>query len=399
MAQQHPNSSEPRRSPARRSYGTGSIGVRHGAYYGRWRAGGRMVQRKLGPVREPGTREGLTRAQAERELRRRMEEDAVVVSHRARRTLEETGRAYLHHLEHVLERKPSTVQDYLIMLERHLVPFFGEQPLERIDTDRVAAYMAAKRRDKLATKTVLNHLNFLHGVFAFAVKRSWVPANPVATVDRPRQRGANPDILFLELEEVQALLRAVPDDVYGPTERALYLTAAMTGLRQGELVALRWKDIDWPAGRVRVRQNRVPGQYGSPKSRRGSRAVPLADRVAGELERHFQRSPLQHDDDLVFAHPLTGGPLDPSKVLTRFKAALKAAGVRPVRFHDLRHTFGTRMAAAGVPLRTLQEWMGHRDYKTTAIYADYQPDDRREAETRRGRVRDRSQFRSQTERN
>ena len=113
---------------------------------------------------------------------------------------------------------------------------------------------------------------------------------------------------------MEALLRAVPDDVYGPTERALYLTAAMTGLRQGELVALRWKDIDWPAGRVRVRQNRVRGQYGTPKSRRGSRAVPLADRVAGELERHFQRSPLQDDDDLVFAHPLTGGPLDPSKV-------------------------------------------------------------------------------------
>jgi hypothetical protein len=56
------------------------------------------------------------------------------------------------------------------------------------------------------------------------------------------------------------------------------------------------------------------------------------------------------------------------------------AGVRQVRFHDLRHTFGTRMAAAGVPLRTLQEWMGHRDFATTLVYADYQPDDRREAE-------------------
>jgi integrase len=58
----------------------------------------------------------------------------------------------------------------------------------------------------------------------------------------------------------------------------------------------------------------------------------------------------------------------------RFKAALKVAGVRSIRFHDLRHTFGTRMAAAGAPLRTIQEWMGHRDYKTTEIYADYAPD-------------------------
>jgi integrase len=92
-----------------------------------------------------------------------------------------------------------------------------------------------------------------------------------------------------------------------------------------------------------------------------------------ELERHFQSSSYQADDDLVFCHPDTGAPLDRSRLLKRFKAAAKAAGIRDVRFHDLRHTFGTRMAAAGVPLRTLQEWMGHRDFKTTLIYADYQP--------------------------
>ena len=65
--------------------------------------------------------------------------------------------------------------------------------------------------------------------------------------------------------------------------------------------------------------------------------------------------------------------MDRSLLLKRFKAALKRAGVREVRFHDLRHTFGTRMAAAGVPMRMLQEWMGHRDFKTTLIYADYSP--------------------------
>jgi integrase len=147
----------------------------------------------------------------------------------------------------------------------------------------------------------------------------------------------------------------------------------MTGLRQGELLGLRWRDIDWPAARIRVRQSYVRGEFGAPKSRRSSRSVPLADRVAGELERHFQRSEFQADDDLVFCHPETGRPLDRSRLTKRFKATAKRAGIRPVRFHDLRHTFGTRMAAAGVALRTLQEWMGHRDFKTTLIYADYQP--------------------------
>jgi integrase len=87
----------------------------------------------------------------------------------------------------------------------------------------------------------------------------------------------------------------------------------------------------------------------------------------------FQASSYQADEDLVFGHPHSGRPLDRSLLLKRFKAALARAGVREIRFHDLRHTFGTRIAAAGVPMRTLQEWMGHRDFKTTLIYADYAP--------------------------
>jgi integrase len=137
--------------------------------------------------------------------------------------------------------------------------------------------------------------------------------------------------------------------------------------------SLRWQDVDWPSGRVRVRRNDVRGEWGTPKTKRGSRSIPLADRLAGELERHYQRSAYQADEDLVFCHPERGTVLDHSELVKRFKKALTAAAVREVRFHDPRHTFGTRMAAAGVPLRTLQEWMGHRDFATTLIHADYQP--------------------------
>ncbi len=153
----------------------------------------------------------------------------------------------------------------------------------------------------------------------------------------------------------------------------MYLAAAMTGMRQGELIALRWMDVDWIARRIRVRRNYVRGEFGTPKSKRSTRSIPLADVLGGALDRLYQDTRWKQDDDLVFAHPHTGKPIDRSRLLKRFKAALKRAGVRPVRFHDLRHTFGTRMAAAGVPMRTLQEWMGHRDFKTTLIYADYAP--------------------------
>lgn len=110
------------------------------------------------------------------------------------------------------------------------------------------------------------------------------------------------------------------------------------------------------------------------KARSGERSVPLATRVAGELTQLRRRSRFFGDDDLVFANPLTGGVLDNAALLRRFKKALKAAGVRRVRFHDLRHTFGTRMAASpDVSMRKIQGWMGHRDYRTTLVYADYEP--------------------------
>jgi len=82
----------------------------------------------------------------------------------------------------------------------------------------------------------------------------------------------------------------VADDRLGWVERVMYLTAAMTGMRQGELFALRWRDVDWSAGRIRVRRNYVRGEFGAPKSKRSARSVPLASRVAGELELLFQDS-------------------------------------------------------------------------------------------------------------
>lgn len=357
---------------SRRSYGTGSLFTYRGKWYGKWWVGDKQVKRAIGPKRLPGSRQGHTRTQAERELRRLMQEVRRAPSHE-RLTLGEVGERYLSHLEG-LERRATTIADYRSILRSHLGPWFGSRAIERIDPDDIAAYAAAKAK-ALSPKTVTNHLIFAHGVFVFATKRGWAIANPVAAVDRPRPTGTDPDIRYLDRVEVEALLRAVPDDRLGSTDRALYLTATMTGLRQGELLALRWRDIDWVAGVVRVRRSYTRGAFGAPKSRRSSRAVPMADRLATELERHYQRSHYQADENLVFCHPNTGQPYDASRARKRFKDARDRAGLRPeVRFHDLRHTFGTGMAAAGAPLRAIQEWMGHRDYKTTSIYADYAPD-------------------------
>jgi integrase len=362
---------------ARRFYGSGrlwSVKRKKGEiWYGSWWAGPVRVKRKIGPKTGPGSSDGLTRAEAERELRRRVERD-VVLAKPARRTLGQAGEEYIDHLETVMERKRTTIKDYRGYLRGHLAPYFGDRQIEKIDADLVAAYLRRKLQQGYASKTIQNQLNFLHGIFAFAERRLWVSANPVALVDRPKKnRSPRRRIRFLQPTELDRLIAAVPDNDLGKVERPLYLGAAMTGLRQGELLALRWTDIDWVAGRIRVAESLSRREFDSPKSHEG-RSVPMADRLARELERHFKRSDYRADHDLVFCHPHTGHVLEPSTVTKRLKRTLKRAGLRELTFHELRHTFGTQMAAVGTPLRALQEWMGHGDAKTTEIYRHYAPD-------------------------
>src|SRR4051812_31503536 len=142
--------------------------------------------------------------------------------------------------------------------------------VDRIAPRDVEAFMASKSAEGKGAKSIRNYVGFLHSLFAFAEKRGWTTGNPCKLVDKPRVERTE-DIRFLDPDQVEAVIAAVPEDVWGATERVLYRTAAMTGLRQGELLALRWKDVDWTAQRIRVRQNYVRREYGTPKSRRSTR--------------------------------------------------------------------------------------------------------------------------------
>jgi integrase len=365
----------------RRPHGTGRLWVRtdrasRETWYASWRVAGRRVKRRIGLKRQPGSREGLTKTQAEAELRRLM--GATQVKPRAggeRLTIEEATRCRLVHAERK-GLKLSTRQDIASIERKHLRPLFGDRALDSIEYEDVLDLVAVLECKGLKPKTIRNVVGQLSALFNFAraPQRRWATTNPCEGLELPAVP-AQTEVRFLTLEELDALVANAWPGTYHVLDRALYLTAAMTGLRKGELLALRWRDVDWPAGRVRVRQSYVRGEFGTPKSKRSTRSVPMADEVGGELDRLFKQSRFQDDGDLAFGHPVTGEPLVGPDVTRRYKSALKAAKLHQAhRFHDLRHTFGTRMASRpDVSLRDLQEWMGHKALSTTQIYADYAP--------------------------
>jgi integrase len=335
-------------TPARRSYGTGTLYVRidrHGreVFYGIGYGAGKRFNRRGGVKRGPSARDGLTRTQAESRLAELIGSTETEPATVGTMTVEEAGRRYLLYAQR-RGRKPSTISNLESELRVHVRPFFSEKPLHTISSQDVAEFVTTLERNGLAPKTVRNVLATLSAVcsFAKAPQRAWLASNPCDGVELPAVPEAT-EIRFLTLDGIDLLVEHARAGIFQALDRALYRTAAMTGLRRGELPALRWQDVDWLAQRIRLRQNYVRGQFGTPKSKRSTRSVPLY--VAG--------------------------------IGRRMHKALTAVGLDEThRFHDVRHTFGTQCAAAGVAMRTLQEWMGHKDIKTTQRYADYAPSSR-----------------------
>ena len=377
-------------TPARRSYGTGSLFVRTDSagretWYGKWRVDGRQVMRKVGRKRSTGRDgDGLTRRAAEARLREMIATvSAEDVAHSSERTAPVGGRSIAelwaaYQADRGLALKASTLRDYDRCVTNWFVSHFGSTPVHRITRDDVQelvrAMQAARHRKRgdaggLAAKSIRNYLTFLSTLFNYAVReRGWLKENPAALVTVPADERAHTGKLrFLRPFEVTDLTAAAAlAPVYGAVDRVLLLTAAMSGLRQGELLALRWESVDFAGGRLRVVRNAVRGAETSTKGKR-RRSVPMAStvpRALAELRGHVPSGPT----DLVFADPLTGAPLARTPLMRRYRRALRAAGLdEAFRFHDLRHTFRATMGGARKARRANQEGMGHQSGRTTEI--------------------------------
>ena len=321
-------------------------------------ANGKQVQETIGAERD-----GVTRKQAEAELRERLVRVERKAYTRPRAlTFGAWADTWLEEGKARRGWKPRTILVYENTVEQHLKPVFGTTRLESIRPRDVAGYVRQVMSEPherfgrpLSAKFVNLHLNVLHNIFKAAIAEELAQTNPVASVERPKVQRRRWRIL--QPAEVGRVAAGFTDE----RARRVFLTLMLTGLRRFELQALRWQDVNMLEATLRVVES---------KSEEGERLIALAPILARELEAHYQTSAYRAGTDFVFAHPTRGSRLEHEWYAGAFRAALRAAGitehVRP--FHDARHAALTNMAATGASPIAVMATAGHRSMQTTKQY-------------------------------
>ncbi len=342
-------------------------GKRSATWYMKYRLpDGRQVQRKIGPAWTARGRPAagyFTKRTAEARLRAVLDEarrGTLPGMVRTGATFADAAAEWLRYCEHDRAVKASTLTEYRHAADR-IVRDLGQVPIEDVTPEMLERWKATL---KLSKRSVAKYLVILHGIFKRAMKVWGIPRNPAADVERPRNRVSD-DLEAFSPEEVWALVRAAGSE----QDAALFLTAAFTGLRMGELLALQWRDVDFAGDAIRVRRSyNIHGGVGTPKSGK-VRSVPMVPDVARALARLGERADFVGEDELVFPNAL-GRFMDASALRDRYKASLARAGLKRLRFHDLRHTFGT-LAVRRAEVPAVQAWMGHADIQTTMRYVHH----------------------------
>ena len=345
------------------------------AFYAQIRtADGQRLQRRLGPAWTKRSRPPagyLTRSQAEIELEEILSgrNDDVKVEPRPGDdvTFRQACDEWMVYVEFDRKRRPSTIQDYRREIERRLIPEFGERtPISEIKLADVEAFRVRMVDEGLlSARTINKRLQQLHTIFKRAQRNHGLEVNPVAGAERqPFKRSG--DFTALEVHEVEQLASAAVTE----QDSVIFRVAAFTGLRLGELRGLRWGDIDWTRRVVFVRRSFTVKSDGPTKSGK-VRSVPLVDQAARALDQLSRRERWTSDDDRVFVNDV-GEHIEDSALRRRFYTALDRAGLPHIRFHDLRHTFGT-IAVQAFPLTDVKAFMGHADIQTTMIYIHHVP--------------------------
>lgn len=298
--------------------------------------------------------------------------------------------------------KPRTYASYKLGYARYISPHFGQRRIAQVTSAEVEAWVVSLTTERhLSAATVRNQFVALNKVFRYALRHRYISANPATGTPLPRTPHAEAfRATFLTSTQVEAL--AADLDEHAAPYGLLVRTAAYTGLRAGELAALRIRDVNLMRGEVSVTRTlaRIAGEwtYDAPKSARSTRVVPILNpQLVAELRTYLREHPHLADPDAAlwpgrapggFTHgkrphnsttprrehaPLDWDrPIDMGGVLVHYvRPALKRTGLPPAtRLHDLRHTYASLMFAAGVEPYKVSRWLGHANLATTdGVYA------------------------------
>jgi integrase len=277
--------------------------------------------------------------------------------------------------------RTSTYERNEEIVRLHIKPSLGRVGLKKLTPAHVRGLYRERLDSGLAPATVRRIHSTLHKALSQAVSDAIVPRN-AAHVKAPRP--APEEIRPLSEDEARAFLDAARQS--GERFEALYVLAITTGLRRGELLGLRWDDLDLELGTLRVGRAlmREGGRHtlGETKTKRGRRQINLTPRTLNALKAHrkkqleekMKRAGLYKDHGLIFASGV-GTPVNPENLIKRsFKPLLKKAGLPEIRFHDLRHTCATLLLSRGVHPKLVQELLGHATIAMTLdTYSHYLP--------------------------
>jgi integrase len=274
-----------------------------------------------------------------------------------------------------LRCRSTTADNYTTIVRLYLQPAIGRIPLAKLEPEHVQAMLAklsagnGARGEQLSPTTVRYVYAVLRIALGRALKAGRVVRNVATLVDPPAK--AKAELTPLSADQVATFL----SHVAGDRLEALYVTAIGLGLRQGELLGLRWSDVDLEAGMLTIRHTLQRGTrtLAEPKTERARRTLQLPSEVTAALRAHRKRQLDGKASEYVFASS-SGRPLDPRNVARRFAMAIAAAGLPAQRFHDLRHACATLLLEQGEDLAVVSKLLGHANLSTTAdVYAHLTP--------------------------
>jgi len=272
---------------------------------------------------------------------------------------------------------PKTAERYAQIIRDNINPALGQYQLSKLKPLHIQSFytdcLTSGRKDGkggLAAQTVLHFHRLLRKAFLQAVKWQLLARNPVDAVEPPRPQRKQMNAIN-ESETAQLLEKLKGSTLFVPV-----LMAVTTGLRRGEILAMRWKDVNLDEGRITVNQSleqtKIGLRFKSPKTERSRRQVPLPTLTVDLMNEHKRKQneerlrlgPLYQNNDLVFPRP-DGLPMPPDSFSTNFAAFIRRSGLKHIRLHDLRHSHATQLLLQGVHPKIVSERLGHSNIGIT----------------------------------